>query len=112
MQTLKLISSIFSKKREGEYGRRIKAYFRAYFNTDPFNHHGRKAEYATPLHKLGITGMDVKLNKNKLILTVTLEHPGVLIGPGARTINSVTEYIQARLEKSFTIKVKESNIWK
>lgn len=103
---------LFKNKRKENFERRIKAYFRNYFCPDPAEGISSTPRFVVPLGMLGITGFKFRIKKKGIIMEVTLEHPGRLIGPEGRTKDGVTEFIQRRVEIPFSITIKESNIWK
>jgi ribosomal protein S3 len=60
-----------------------------------------------------IQNIITKLSRKKLVITITLGRPGLLIGKGGRTIDSITKYLNKRWDTyEATIKIKESYLFR
>lgn len=62
--------------------------------------------------RLQITNIQVEIKEKLIIITVTLERPGLLIGKGGKDIDAISKRINEWLDKSVKIEIKESNIWR
>ena len=58
-----------------------------------------------------ITDIQSKFKSNKIIVTITLDKPGLLIGKGGRGIDQLIEYLTKRFDKEVRIKIIESKLW-
>lgn len=93
---------------------KFKSCFRIFFE-------GIYYEYTEPIYEnyiriinFGVTNLDFDFPKNKMIITITLERPGILIGKGGRTIDSLKEYLNNIFKDKFDevkIDIKESKLW-
>jgi hypothetical protein len=101
---------LFLNKKHEELKRRLKHLFRAHFEgfgdpcEDPMSH------TRTPISKYQITDLKFKFYKSKIIIIVTTERPGLLIGKGGRTIDGLTQWLSERT-MPVEIQIKESKIW-
>ena len=57
---------------------------------------------------LKITDVNAKKKMNKIIVTITLGRPGLLIGKGGKTIDDLNGYLADRFKKEVKIKIIES----
>lgn len=109
---MRYFKNLFKKNRHHE--RNIKAYFIQYFEPTADSYieelH-RRVQYIIPLCQLQITDIQVYTSRKLIEMVVTLCKPGLLIGMQGKTIDSVTNYIQSRVEKPFKITIKESKLW-
>lgn len=60
---------------------------------------------------LGITNLRYRQFKNHLLIEITLQRPGLLIGKGGRTIDKFTEYLTDVLDTKITLSIVESRLW-
>lgn len=63
------------------------------------------------IHNLMITNFEVEKTSNVINITITLERPGILIGKGGITIDSLKKYLENQIQIPVTIKIKESRMW-
>jgi ribosomal protein S3 len=61
---------------------------------------------------LEITNITVKeTKKDRLIINITLQRPGLLIGKEGKTINALEKYLEMLYETRITILIHESKLW-
>lgn len=60
---------------------------------------------------LGITDIKTKINKKRITIIITLERPGLLIGKGGETIDSLQNYLNRILNRDVKFLIKESKLW-
>ena len=53
----------------------------------------------------------VATKTSKVVVTVTLGRPGILIGRGGATINEIERLLSERLEKPVHIEIVEHSVW-
>lgn len=87
---------------------RIKSLFRAFF--EGWDGNGIDAQTPLVVSQLEITNLEFDFKPKKLILTVTLGRPGLLIGKGGRTIDALAEWLSDENQK-VEIRIKESTLW-
>jgi len=73
------------------------------------------SEYVEPmvnvsLSSLGITNLSFRKFKKEIVITITLERPGLLIGKGGSTINRLESYLSTP-ELPVNIEIIESRLW-
>jgi len=54
----------------------------------------------------------IRNSKITIIIDVTLQRPGLLIGVRGTTIDALTEYINRQIKYPVKIKIRESQLWK
>jgi hypothetical protein len=74
-----------------------------------------------PISQLGITGLNFNHTndipkgspwKGKIILTIVLSRPGLIIGKGGQTIDTLQKYVREIDDYLVDVKIEESDIWK
>ena len=84
----------------------IRVYYEGWEPNDEvaaINKHGLKS--------LEITNIKVNNKKLKIIITITLTRPGILIGKGGSEIDNLTQYISEYMDKPVIINIIESRLW-
>lgn len=87
---------------------RIKSLFRAFF--EGWDGDGSDAQVPLLISQLQITNLEFDIKPEKIILTVTLCRPGLLIGKAGRTIDALTKWLSER-NQEVEIKIVESKLW-
>ena len=64
-----------------------------------------------PIHRLGITNFKFKFKPNKILVIITLERPGLLIGKQGTTIDQLTKFLNYDKRTEVSIQIKESRVW-
>jgi predicted RNA-binding protein Jag len=93
--------------------KRIKSYFRIFFDgayeSDPVYH------MHIDVHMFGITDFVTYDCGDKITVVITLTRPGILIGRGGETIESLKKFYNDMLlnemKKPITIDIIESKLW-
>lgn len=102
---LKQLAPKYTKKQISRINE-FKMFFRAHF--EGWDEIDRPSDYIL-VKQFGITDFLYEFKDNKLIVTVVLCNPGILIGKAGRTIDSLNNYL-GRFDCKVII--KESNLWK
>lgn len=113
----KLIEYLLNEKHYTE--EQIKAInkFKIAFKTFFEGAYGIDQIYDTPMSILnfGITNLKFDFPNNDMVITITLERPGMLIGKGGHTIDSLTKHLNEwSFENDFEnvkINIVESKLW-
>lgn len=69
-------------------------------------------EYDVNRAILEITDVKSKFISKKIIITITLCRPGLLIGKQGKDIDKLTAYLSRRFDKEVQIKILESKLWR
>ena len=77
----------------------VKLWFQEYFRENDLH------EGTWQLHHVGVKTN----NNNKVVITIVLGRPGLLIGKGGRNIEKITNNLSRWLEKPVEIKIVEYN---
>lgn len=96
------IKSKFKDNAEESQNKAIRRYMSYFF------------EYEANIYILnfGITKVESKELKNEIVVTVTLERPGVFIGKGGSVIDKLSAGLSEELGKKVRIDLEESQLWK
>lgn len=90
------------KKKINEFKMIFRIHFEGYDQIDI------PTEYI-PISKFGITDLKFKFDKNNfLTVEIVLLRPGILIGKGGRTINTLSNYLS---KHDMKITITESKLW-
>lgn len=60
---------------------------------------------------LEITNIEYEISNKEIIIKITLERPGLLIGTHGKTITGLEEYLTKNNDKLTKIKIEESKLW-
>ncbi len=63
-------------------------------------------------HLFEISDIKTEDESNTVIVTITLGRPGVLIGKGGRTIDSLKEHLTKHFQKNTEIRIIETTLWR
>lgn len=96
-----------SPKEEAHYKSMIRVFFNGVKDENGSTYIPSKG--CCNLDTLGITNLHFKNLKGKIILTITLERPGLLIGKSGSIIRKLVEYLS--IDKPVEIKIIESKLW-
>jgi len=58
-----------------------------------------------------ITDVEVESNKTGMVIIITTNRPGILIGKGGKDINHLTEYLNKQFKVNIQLKIKECKLW-
>lgn len=61
---------------------------------------------------LGVTGINFQFKEEQILVEITLERPGLLIGTGGASIKKLATYMSSILKKEVKIHLIESTLWK
>lgn len=104
---LDLKMKFLSKKDINSYKWNIETFFEGNYNA------GIKPIIPMSLMRLGITNFGFAEYDDKVIITITLIRPGLLIGKEGSTIKKLEEHLSYRpINKPVKISVIESDLWK
>jgi hypothetical protein len=97
--------------KEIEIENRFRHYFKYFFQGDKYEYD--TAAFGSFLHisKFGI--IDLKFTHNGSIVNVdiSLSEPGILIGKGGRTIDSLNSFLNEKVGVEFKLNLIEKDIW-
>jgi len=87
----------------------FKSYFLNYFEGIP----RENIDAICPMNvgSFGITNLDFDFKESLMVVTITLERPGILIGKAGTTIDGLIEYLNKGEKEKTEIKIIESNLW-
>ncbi|MDA3780330.1 MAG: KH domain-containing protein [Bacteroidales bacterium] len=71
-------------------------------------------ENYVPIRNFEITDLKFSFDQRKMIITIVLGRPGILIGKGGKTIDSLKEYINGMFKEEFDevkLNIQESKLW-
>lgn len=94
----------YSDKQKSKINR-FKSYFRTYFEGCYDN---CEANDPISISRFGITDFLFEFKNEKLIVTIVLERPGILIGKAGRTIDGLNKYLSS---DNIEVHIKESKLW-
>ena len=61
---------------------------------------------------LGVTGINLQFKDDKILVDITLERPGLLIGKSGSSIKKLIEILSKALKKEVKVNIIESKLWK
>lgn len=111
-KTIKIIKDLFVSKKQKEKRRRklweVKYLFRSFFEG-----YDETDEPIIPIRidTFQITYFTVDFKEKENVVNITLGRPGILIGKGGKTIDTLREFLTKRLKKPTRIHITESKLW-
>jgi predicted RNA-binding protein Jag len=94
---------------------KFKSCFRIFFEGCTYEYIEQIYETHIPIRNFEITNLTFDFPKNDMIVTIRLENPGILIGKGGGTIDSLKEYITDVFNgqfKNVELNIVESKLWR
>ena len=113
LRRLGILPSI-SEKRPSMYYRTVVGYIRSYFDGYFFGEQDDSFIWSlskVKTYQLGITKIKVNNKKSKVIITITLVRPGLIIGVKGSEIDNLIKKLSEWLNKPVEIKIIESRLW-
>lgn len=105
---LKQLNPKYTKKQI-ELINKFKSTFRIFFEGG--YEYDQVYDVYIPLTQFGITNLDFSFTKDqKLNVKITLVRPGILIGKGGKTIDSLTNYLKDVCNLN-ELTIEESKLW-
>jgi len=105
---------LISERRKSH--RSIKNAFRRFFEgfDDLYSgyHHDMEPIIDIPISKFGICDIQFDESNSEVIMYITLERPGILIGSRGYVIDKLQEYLSECYDKRVKISIIESKLWR
>ena len=108
-QLNKLFNLLVMGKENISVHNQIRSIFHLFFNGDEYI--GIEPQGDIFLWKLNITDLQFSNTKKRLIIYVTTERPGLLIGKGGVQLEKLKDMLSKNFKKPVTINIKESTVW-
>ncbi|MFW6243354.1 MAG: KH domain-containing protein [bacterium] len=93
---------------------KFKSCFRIFFEGCNYDYIEQIYDNYVPIRNFEITNFKFYFEENKMFVTITLERPGLLIGKGGHTIDSLKNYINDVFKDKFKkveLNIQESKLW-